>query len=83
MEFVQHLRNLAKLVAVSYVAGNLELCVPYRLCRQHCANNCNTTAAHAAVLVCSEACGTDMVCALDICCYDRDAFLGQVPEREY
>ncbi len=63
--------------------GNPELCVSYRLCTQHCANNCNTTAAHAAVLVCSEACGTDMVCALDICCYDRDAFLGQVPERKY
>ncbi len=62
MEFVQHLRNLAKLVAFSYVAGNPELCVPYRLCTQQCANNCNTTAAYAAVLVCSEACGADRVC---------------------
>ena len=80
MECVQHLRNLAKLVAVSYVAGNPELCVPHRLCTQHCVNSCNTTAAHAAMLVCSEACSADMVCVLDICCYDRDAFFGQVPE---
>ncbi len=29
MEFVQHLRNLAKLVVVSYVAGKLMSCVSH------------------------------------------------------
>ena len=62
MEFLQHLPNVAKLVAVSSVAGSPELVYPtpplYIV---------STLQPYThAVLVCSEACGADKVYVDDV-----------------
>ena len=62
MEFVQHLLNLAKLVAVSSVAGSPELVYIKPPLYTISALQPRTH----AVLVCSEACGADKVYANDV-----------------
>ena len=57
MEFVQHWPNLAKLVAVSSVAGSPEL-----VCPTPPLYTVATLQPHThAVLVCYEACGADII----------------------
>ena len=62
MEFVQHLPNLAKLVAVSSVARSPELAYPTLPLY-----TASTLQLHTnAMLVCSKACGADIVYVNDV-----------------